>query len=173
MPRSKIEAAKSDAQRFWERVQQTDTCWVWIGGKSAEGYGGFSVGSRPAGTLRHVGAHRFAYELLVGPIPEGAHLDHLCRNTSCVRPDHLEPVSSWENIQRGKPSPPVLNKQKTCCVHGHEFTPENTWRDRRGSRHCRVCMRARWRKWDRSRRAQRPSVANSVKAEAEFVRTGS
>jgi predicted DNA-binding transcriptional regulator AlpA len=82
-------------ERFWEKVEPTGFCWEWTAFKDRKGYGRFRVDDR---TMQ---AHRVAYELLVGPIPEGLHLDHLCRNTSCVNPDHLEPVDLAENVRRG------------------------------------------------------------------------
>jgi hypothetical protein len=70
-------------------------CWDWTGSLNGDGYGKTYVD----GTLLLV--HRFAYELLVGPIPEGMTLDHLCRNRACLRPSHLEPVTVAENLRRG------------------------------------------------------------------------
>lgn len=77
--------------------KQADGCWLWTGTVLGSGYGQFRVG------MGHVRAHRFAYELLVGPIPEALTLDHLCRVTSCVNPLHLEPVTASENIKRAVP----------------------------------------------------------------------
>lgn len=121
---------------FWSRVQKTETCWWWTGAKTPEGYGQVVI----AGKI--VGAHRHAYELAVGPIPDGLQLDHLCRKPSCVRPDHLEPVTRRVNILRG--TSPVARRAGTShCVKGHEYTPENTVRSRRdGRRSCRECKRA-------------------------------
>lgn len=91
---------------------------------------------RTDGLLRP--AHRVAYELVVGPIPEGLHLDHLCRQAVCCNPAHLEPVELRENTARGEhPSSTAL--RTNFCIHGHEYTPDNTyvWHGRRQCRECR------------------------------------
>lgn len=85
---------KPVAERFWAKVHKTDSCWLWTASLTF-GYGSFWDGK---GQVR---AHRFAYELLVDPIPEGLQLDHLCRIRHCVNPDHLEAVTNAENVQRG------------------------------------------------------------------------
>lgn len=117
-----------------------DGCWVWTGSITKWGYGAY----RPARALGLSDvAHRTVYQVLVGPIPEGLVLDHLCRNKRCVNPDHLEPVTDRVNQLRAPNS--VLsralgNAAKTHCKHGHEFTLENTY-EHGGSRYCRACNR--------------------------------
>jgi len=84
--------------RFWSKVVRhgPTECWPWVGTISG-GYGVFRLGNRFAG---NTGAHRFAYEMLRGPIPKGLHIDHLCQNKRCVNPAHLEPVTLAENVRR-------------------------------------------------------------------------
>lgn len=88
--------------RFWRHVQPTGFCWEWIGRKSKKGYGFVEFCGADYNVRWSRVAHRISYGLLVGPIPEGLQLDHLCRNTSCVNPDHLDPVTSGENSRRGR-----------------------------------------------------------------------
>ncbi len=121
--------------RFWSKVdRQVDGCWVWTAALTA-GYGSFGVRH---GVVRR--AHRLAYEYLVGPIPEGLQLDHLCRNRACVRPDHLEPVTCRENLLRGV-GPTAQRSAQTQCVNGHALTGGNVYIKPNGCRNCRACKR--------------------------------
>ncbi len=91
------------------------------------------------GTSKHSAkSHRVVYEALVGPIPEGLVLDHLCRVLNCVNPNHLEPVTHQENVRRGV-GPTAVNSQKTHCPQNHEYTKENTYYGN-GSRYCKICL---------------------------------
>jgi hypothetical protein len=78
---------------FWARVEKSPGCWTWTGAQSTLGYGSLKY----PGIV--VGAHRFSYELLVGPISEGGVIDHLCHNSSCVNPEHLRVASHTQNMQ--------------------------------------------------------------------------
>lgn len=128
-------------------VVTVDGCHAWAGNLTPEGYGTLVYEGRPWF------AHRVAYELLVGSIPEGMTLDHLCRNRACVNVEHLEPVTMKENILRGT-SPSAENARKTHCVRGHPFAGENLQYDYRGNRQCFECRRIRDRAAkDRRRRA--------------------
>lgn len=109
-------------------------CWLWAGAiRSKEGYGKITVNKI------QTQAHRAAYEMAYGPIPDGMVIDHLCRNKMCVNPEHLEAVTSGENSRR-------FMLSRTTCKHGHHWSFENTRYDKRGRRCCRVCERARWHK---------------------------
>lgn len=129
--------------RFWRQVEKTDGCWFWRGAITNQGYGAFG-GARVNGRNKNWAAHRFAYEALIGPIPDGLQLDHLCRVRHCVNPAHLEPVTARENVLRGIGVTARLARSSTCG-HGHEWTPENTYRDPRGRRACRACALVRQR----------------------------
>lgn len=134
------------AERFWAKVDRNGpapefrphlgSCWIWTARIARDGYGRFGIGGR----LKI--AHRVAYELEVGPIPEGLILDHLCRVRPCVRPSHLEPVTNRENVLRG-----IKGILTTHCPAGHPYDEANTYwsTNVRGnpSRNCRVCHRER------------------------------
>lgn len=131
----------TDVQRFWLKVSKTHSCWNWMGCRNALGYGFFY-------TNKHtVSAHRFSYELLKDKIPKNMIIDHLCRNRSCVNPEHMEVVTQRENVLRGL-TIPAINSKKTQCVHGHSYTPQNTfYRKVSGKRECRTCQQLRCKKY--------------------------
>lgn len=128
---------------FWDRVLVGDGCWEWQGYRTRNGYGRFTLALEDG--RRNFRAHRVAFELLIGAIPDGLQLDHLCRNRLCVKTSHLEPVTARENTMRGD-AVTAVNARKTHCVNGHEFNDENTYVDRQGNRSCRVCGRERHRR---------------------------
>ena len=109
-------------------------CWMWTGSTDDEGYGLFRSGGSPL-------AHRRCWELLVGPIPDGLVLDHLCRVRACVNPDHLEPVTQLENVRRG------ANRPRLTCPAGH---PREQW----GGERCGTCRRAYMRNYMRNYRKE-------------------
>jgi hypothetical protein len=125
-------------QHLAHRVLLDDGCWEWVGAHDHSGYAQVSA----KGGRTTVKVHRLMYELLVGPIPEGMQIDHLCRNRGCVRPDHLEPVSHAENVRRGDAG--KHHAAKDSCPNGHPYDDVNTYRrpDRRNRRECRICRNA-------------------------------
>lgn len=134
--------------RFWSKVDRSNIngCWSWKR-STRKGYGQFAI--------RHnvnIGAHRFAYLALVGAIPGGRELDHLCRNRACVNPFHLEPVTGLVNVQRGESSAvqKARHAARTHCKRGHEYPTENPLMGKTGRR-CRTCLAMLARKY-RARR---------------------
>ncbi|MBU2527739.1 MAG: HNH endonuclease [Bacteroidetes bacterium] len=133
--------AMDEAERFWSKVQKTSTCWLWLGTPVHFGYGGFN---RSNG--KHVLAHRFAYELLKGSIPDGIVLHHNCQNPLCVNPQHLQPMTQRIHTFRTPNNTFVKNRNKTHCDRGHEFTPQNTYHPPTGGRRCHACVRIRYKR---------------------------
>lgn len=139
---------------FWDRVDTSGECWIWLGPRNHDGYGITGQKER---------AHRVAYEAKVGPIPPGAELDHTCHTAdggcpggpscvhrACVNPAHLEPVDHLTNLLRGN-TPAAINLAKTHCAHGHPYDAVNTnHRVGRGGRIWRECLACR-RERDRRR----------------------
>ena len=140
---------------------QPDGCIYYTGYIAPRGYGQVSI----RGEQEY--AHRAMYRLMVGPIPFGMEINHRCHSEDtsceagnaclhrrCVNPGHLELVTHRENMLRSRTAMAV-NAAKTHCKHGHEFTPENTYRTKKGSRACRECMRIANRKRSRAGRSKR------------------
>lgn len=141
--------------RLWAKVDKNGPvpdyapdlgpCWLWVAKKvDGKGYGQITD------VKRTYQVHCLVYEALVGPIPEGCQLDHLCRVRRCCRPSHLEPVTQTENQRRGMGVSGV-NFRKTECVNGHPFDEANTIIRKRGGRDCRICAQAAWRKYGATR----------------------
>ena len=117
----------------------TNDCWLFAGYVDPQGYGRHFYTFN--GKTTYIYAHRLMYEQLVGEIPKGLVIDHLCRVRHCVNPAHLEPVTASINTLRGEGV--MANKRKTHCYKGHEFTEWNTQYRKSGWRVCRTCNRER------------------------------
>lgn len=134
-------------ERFWAKIDAQGDCWEWAGYRNPDGYGRFNPSRRAT-----VNAHRYAYELLVGPIPDGLVADHLCRNRGCVNPDHLELVTNRRNVLRGYGSSAMYARQMEC-VNGHAYSLANTYFTDAGSRVCRECKKLNQRRYVARKRA--------------------
>jgi hypothetical protein len=125
--------------RFWPKVDRRgeDECWPWLASRYRNGYGQFEG----------AGAHRFAYELARGPIPDGLVIDHTCGQKFCVNPRHLEAVTVATNTRRGYTKNiagthrRALMAERTHCSNDHELTAENVYVTKQGWRQCKSCRR--------------------------------
>jgi predicted Zn-ribbon and HTH transcriptional regulator len=144
---------KSDEERFWEKVEKTDTCWLWTAALEPGGYGVFWYDNGEG----HY-AHRFSYQTFVGPLTPGMVLDHLCRVRRCVRPLHLEQVTYQVNRDR---TLPVWEYRPTCPA-GHVYDEV----DSRGSRRCSLCRKQKKREWY-ARNAEKINSAAKARRDAK------
>ena len=145
-------------KRFFDKVvvDPETGCHNWTGGQNGKGYGLFSIG------VKKYYAHRVAYELAKGKIPEGLEIDHLCRVRDCVNPDHLEAVTHKENLHRGE-TVSAANAAKTHCPQGHPYSGDNLHVASDGWRRCKTCRaeRARLR---RAKQRKGADLANEADA---------
>lgn len=123
----------TNLERFKDNIAENfEGCWLWLLSLNHQGYGLYWADGK------YQSAHRWIYEQVMGAIPEGLQLDHLCRRRDCVNPHHLEPVTGKENCRRA---------MQDYCAHGHKWTDETTYIDKRGQRACIPCMRESTRRW--------------------------
>jgi hypothetical protein len=136
---SKLRRRASVEERFWSKVDRSggdNACWPFVGTRDASGYGHFRVG----GILKQ--AHRVAYELTVGPIPDGFDLHHMnergCITKSCCNPSHLQPLPEAKHVGHHN-----SQRRSDHCPHGHAYTLDNLFIGNDGRRRCRACRRER------------------------------
>lgn len=148
--------------RFMRFVQidAATGCWIWTGTRSRNGYGGFWLDGR------FRSAHRVSFEHFVGEVPKGLEVDHLCRVRACVNPEHLEAVTSGENKRRSPlvgrhlrepenvPFCALQNMLKKQCPEGRQLSGDNLYVRPDGTRGCKECRRAAWRRWNERRRVE-------------------
>lgn len=107
-------------ERFWSKVEKTQSCWNWVGNINTNGYGAFTIG---ANDKIAIAAHRWSYQSLHGEIPDGLALDHICRNRACVNPDHLRPVTMKQNTEHQAPR----GRKSTSGIRG-VYPKDGRWR---------------------------------------------
>lgn len=134
-------ATRKAAFPVWE---DGNGCWIWEGPLDNNGYG---VLMRGYARFR---AHQYTYRWMVGDVPEGLELDHLCSVRRCCNPDHLEAVTHAENMRRSK-NMGQANAAKTHCPQGHEYTHRNI----NNERVCRTCQREAWQRYNKKRRSRK------------------
>lgn len=147
----KDERVQSKIKVSEERSHNGTPCWEWTGA-ICDGYG--KLARTIQGRTVNYRAHRVTYEDLIGPVPAGLCLDHLCRNRKCVNPAHMEAVTGRENTLRGE-GLAAQNAAKTHCLRGHPLSGDNLLTLKSGERRCRICQRERYRKYDAAKRKRR------------------
>jgi|SRR5450756_109757 len=135
-PRTRLRNRPAIDRLMYRTALLDSGCWEWLGTKNPKGYG--NIRRDDDGPI--ISVHRLAYQSLVGPIPVGLEIDHLCFNRACVNPAHLEPVTRRENVLRGARN---QNYGKPECIWGHPFDEANTSIDTKGKRVCKTCVRTR------------------------------
>ena len=181
MPRSKYirSAGKTPTQHFMMFVSvQPNGCWLWTGKLFSKGYGMFR---RTENRVRKTYyAHKFSYELFVGPVPEGLELDHTCHNSDCtlanqcphrrcVNPEHVEPVTHAENVRRSWHGNSA-NKKKTHCKYGHPFEGDNLAillrATGKNSRRCNMCHREALERYENNKKERIANEAQQASIDA-------
>lgn len=144
----KRDYSRTEAERFWSKVDRSGECWEWTAFRNPKGYGVFNF----RGATPH--AHRVAYILTHGSVPPGLVIDHLCRNRGCCNPVHLEAVTVEENTRRGEAG--TFWSDRTHCPKGHPYDAANTGVQRRRGvvvgRFCKTCQRAAVRRYQERKR---------------------
>lgn len=149
------------------RIDPETGCWVWQKSRHQEGYGQIYIPHKVTGRNSIQGAHRFFWEHLVGPIPDGYELHHWCHNPPCVNPEHLEPLTVQDHHDAH------IGMRDTCKA-GHAWVESNTYWRSNGTRQCRACkarrqsaaywadpqgMNAAASEWRRQRKARQRAAA--------------
>ena len=158
--RSTAEARAKLYKRFDPKVDKTSECWYWTAARTDKGYGTIGVEGRTCY------AHRIAHERWIAPIPAGSHIDHLCREPACVKPDHLEAVTRKENVRRGS-----NGALKTHCKQGHPWTATHIYiRPGNGHKMCGTCSLERSRARNKKLAATRGGKGSSPNSGPEADR---
>lgn len=147
---------RTDKERFFEKVEQPASgaaCWIWNASRCSGGYGTFWFDRRTQP------AHRVAYMLFRGEIPEGLDVLHKCDNPRCVNPEHFFLGTDIENARdKSRKGRHYLQRRTHCARAGHPLSGDNLYVTKIGGRSCRACQREHGRVYDRTQR-RRPKVA--------------
>lgn len=147
---------RPDWERFWSKVDASGDCWLWMGCLNRQGYGNFR--STDSGRAKTMLSHRWAWEALVGPIPAGHDLDHLCEIRACVYVGaHVMPATPARNRTRSGSGIARLNAMKTHCSQGHPLFGDNLQLRMSGGRlirRCALCHREQERARNRRLRGE-------------------
>lgn len=161
---TKLDLTDTQISKIKEKIQLRSSideqtgCWVWEGALT-RGYGMMGV---PL-TRKTRNAHVLSYLAWYGFPGEGLTLDHeVCDRTNCVNPDHLVPKPTWDNTKRSDSNPFAVKSKATHCIHGHEFTEENTYiHPTRGTRHCEQCKKDTWQRYWNKQLAKRDGIVRT------------
>lgn len=157
---------RSFEERFEANFEKADGCWEWTGTRVEFGYGQIIRDGR---RLR---AHRVAYEIAYGPIPDGLVVRHKCDNPPCVRPDHLELGTRADNNQDRENRGRGYWSSKTHCPKGHPYSGDNLYEHPDGSRQCRTCVNEAGRAYKEKRRqANPPKLRHLTPEQCAQIRT--
>lgn len=139
-------------KRLWHRIVLTEEgCWSVSGATTTDGYAVLALNKREDGTRKTVRAHRAVWQELVGPIPDGLVIDHLCEVRTCINPLHLRVCTQGENNARSGASITAVTARRTHCARGHEYEPDPY---APGKRWCPTCKAmGRRRRWQKNREA--------------------
>ena len=140
---------------FWAKVDKTDTCWLWTGGKDTGGYGALRV-KAPRLSNKKVRASRYSWELHNGPIPEGLWVLHTCDVRHCVNPAHLWLGTRQDNVDDMKAKGRQAYANKTHCKWGHPLFGDNLYQPEERHRACRTCRRRYALEWKQRQRTSIP-----------------
>lgn len=159
--KSSTEATQATDERIartaQEQAEGLGGCWIWQGSISPWGYGQIALRGK------HATAHRYAYTITYGPLPDEVKLLHCCGNPRCVRPDHLMPATRKDISQHRW-------QAVTHCAHGHPRAPENLYTTPKGVQLCRLCHNDRMRRYQAKRREQlRATEAEATRATTEMA----